>query len=147
MTSDIRTCPVCEHRQKRDDPSRHVCAQVLRETLRQTRDALGQAQAQLFVIAETVGHSDPVEGVKQLRREHDAAWRWAEDAFARGNRFGLMVARALVSSRIARAVPFSGWFIRWAFASVTHVVDMKNGGKSSGLPVRSEGMAASESPT
>jgi len=152
MTPDIRTCPVCEHRQKRDDPARHVCASVLRETLRQTRDALGLANAQLFVIAETVGHSDPVEGVKRLKRDDALARLWADKAYRRGYQAGARILLALLVAD-ARRGPLcwlSMWRQRRALDRVRQAVapenDMKNGGKSSAAPVESAAFTASESP-
>lgn len=124
MSNRVRTCPVCEHRQLRDDPTRHVCAGVLRETLRQTRDALSLAQARLFVIAETVEHADPVAGVRLLKRDHADAWHWAEAAYGRGYRHGLHLARALLR-RLAKRLPFGAWLMRSESAVLASEIDMK----------------------
>lgn len=157
MKTDIRVCPVCEHRQKRDDPARHVCASVLRETLRQTRDALSLSNAQLFVIAETVGHSDPVEGVKRLKRDDALARLWADKAYRRGYQTGVRTLLALLIADANRRPLrwLSMWWQGRAFDRVRNAIgisaqpsvsDMKNGGKSSAAPVKSAAFTASESP-
>lgn len=96
MTSDIRTCPVCEHRQKRDDPSRHVCAQVLRQRLR-------EADLRLEAIRAVTGHEDPVSGAKELRRIAEFATRTLPARVAAAQRVGRKEAIDMLCRSIAGA--------------------------------------------
>lgn len=124
-----RICQVCGHRQHPEDPTRHVCAGVLRQSLRKARAELGEAQAKLERIGDVVGGGDPVAAVLALRQEHNAALAWAEAAHERGYRAGLRLARALIR-RLALRVPFGGRLLGRIIIVLSNELDMKKiGGK------------------
>lgn len=125
----VRTCPVCQHRQASGDPTGHVCAQVLRQRLRDMGDALSLAHAQLDVIGEIVEHSDPVEGVRHMRRTQAEAERWASRAYARGYRCGVETLIALVHGALMR-LRWSKWPAMWltrkVFDRASYEIRMQN---------------------
>lgn len=96
----LKTCPICEHTQSKDDPTGHVCAQVLRARLR-------EAQGQLDAIRVIVENDDPVAGARYLRMEHDAAPAAMEASIIAGHRQGVKHTIAALKMRVLSAP----WYI------------------------------------
>jgi len=86
--TNVRACPICGHRQHRQDPTGHVCASVLREALRSTTAELDGARA----------------SIASLQRDLAASERYGRAAHARGYAFGIRLARALIR-RFTRRLP------------------------------------------
>lgn len=80
MTQEVRVCPICGHRQLRSDPTGHVCASVLRETLRVTRAELNGANAT----------------IRTLQRDLATSERYGRAAHARGFAAALRVALVML---------------------------------------------------
>jgi hypothetical protein len=80
VSIQVRVCPICSYRQHRQDPTGHVCASVLRETLRLTHAELDNARA----------------SIASLERDLAASERYGRAAHARGFSAALRVALVLL---------------------------------------------------
>lgn len=90
MNSPVRICAICGHCQSRGDPTGHVCASVLRETLRQTT-------AELKCARESIG---------ALQRDLAASERYGRSAHSRGFAAALRVALVQL-----RRLPGARWLL------------------------------------
>lgn len=107
----LKTCPICEHTQSKDDPTGHVCAQVLRARLR-------EAQGQLDAIRVIVENDDPVAAVRLLKIEHEAIPRLVDASRIAGMRYGRADAVKILERTIASAPFWKRWLLLGQYALI-----------------------------
>lgn len=118
IDSSVRICPVCHHRQHRNDPTRHVCASELLKTVRELREELAAAHADLEAISALAGSKDAAAGAQALLRELAASQRYAKSAHERGYTAGIRLARVLLR-RLGQRVPFGRRLVGGTIATLS----------------------------